>query len=65
MAKKQETKIKMEKTPEVIETSHVIEQPKQKRKEPSYKKAEDGWEIKNKGTGKLIPVSLKYKCLLH
>jgi hypothetical protein len=45
MAKKQETKI------EVEETSQVVEQPKATkatRKEPSYKKSKDGWEIKNR-----------------
>jgi hypothetical protein len=45
MAKKQETKT------EVVETPQVVEQPKETkatRKEPSYKKAEDGWEIKNR-----------------
>jgi hypothetical protein len=43
MAKKQEAKIEMEETPEV-----VAEQPKVARKEPTYKKAEDGWEIKDR-----------------
>ena len=44
MAKKQETK------KEVVteEVTQVVEQPKATRKEPSYKKAEDGWEIKNR-----------------
>ena len=42
MAKKQETK------KEVVteEVTQVVEKPK--RKEPSYKKAEDGWEIKDR-----------------
>ena len=42
MAKKQETK------KEVVteEVTQVVEQPK--RKEPAYKKAEDGWEIKDR-----------------
>ena len=31
-----------------VETAPVVEQPKTKRKEPTYKKAEDGWEIKNR-----------------
>jgi len=44
MAKKQETK------KEIVteEVTQVVEQPKKTRKEPSYKKAEDGWEIKNR-----------------
>ena len=42
MAKKQETK------KEVVteEVTQVVEKPK--RKEPSYRKAEDGWEIKDR-----------------
>ena len=44
MAKKQETK-KETITEEVIE---VVKQKKETRKEPSYKKAEDGWEIKDR-----------------
>ena len=53
MAKKQETK-KVVTTPPVVEQQKVetlvVEQPviNQKRKEPSYKKAEDGWEIKDR-----------------
>ena len=31
-----------------VETAPVVKQPKVTRKEPSYKKAEDGWEIKNR-----------------
>tara|TARA_R100001463_G_scaffold23279_2_gene55898 strand:- start:382 stop:1236 length:855 start_codon:yes stop_codon:yes gene_type:complete len=31
-----------------VETAPVIEQPESKRKEPTYKKLEDGWEIKNR-----------------
>ena len=31
-----------------VETAPVVEQPKVKRKEPTYKKAEDGWEIKDR-----------------
>ena len=42
MAKKQETK-KETITEEVVQ---VVKQPK--RKEPTYKKAEDGWEIKDR-----------------
>ncbi len=44
MAKKQETK----KETTTIETVEVVEQKKVTRKEPSYKKAEDGWEIKDR-----------------
>ena len=33
---------------EVVVKTPPVEQPKIKRKEPSYKKAEDGWEIKNR-----------------
>jgi hypothetical protein len=32
----------------VTETTQVVEKPKPKRKEPIYKKAEDGWEIKDR-----------------
>ena len=57
MAKKQETKKDV-----VVETPQVIEKPK--RKEPSYKKAEDGWEIKDrvyylKGNKKPISRSIR------
>jgi len=53
MAKKQETKKEMEVVNEFkeVESPQVVEQPKETkatRKEPSYKKAEDGWEIKNR-----------------
>jgi hypothetical protein len=52
MAKKQETKNIEVKEPQVqetvVETTPVVEQPKVKRKEPTYKKAEDGWEIKDR-----------------
>ena len=44
MAKKQETK----KETTTVETVGVVEQKKATRKEPSYKKAEDGWEIKDR-----------------
>ena len=52
MAKKKQTKIEVEE-PQVqeevvVKTTPVVEQPKTKRKEPVYKKAEDGWEIKNR-----------------
>ena len=42
------------------EVTQVVEQPKPKRKEPTYKKAEDGWEIKDRVyylTGKKKPLS--------
>ena len=46
MAKKQETK-KVEVEPQVqetvVETATVVKQPKRVRKEPTYKKAGDGW----------------------
>ena len=32
----------------MVETPPVVEQPKTKRKEPTYKKAEDGWEIRDR-----------------
>ena len=52
MANKKETKVEVEK-PQiqeevVMEIPQVVEQPKPKRKEPVYKKAEDGWEIKDR-----------------
>jgi len=53
MAKKQETtKVEVEE-PQVqeevvVETPPVVEQPKAKRTEPIYKKAEDGWEIRDR-----------------
>ena len=52
MAKKQkQTKVEV-KEPQVqevaVETAPVIEQPKVKRKEPTNKKAIDGWEIKDR-----------------
>ena len=46
----------------VVETPQVVEQPK--RKEPTYKKAEDGWEIKNRTyflRNKLKPLSYMIK----
>ena len=52
MAKKQkQTKVEVKESQvqEVaVETAPVVEQPKTKRKEPTYKKAEDGWEIKDR-----------------
>ena len=53
MAKKQETKKVEVEEPQVqeevmVETPPVVEQPKVKRKEPTYKKAKDGWEIKDR-----------------
>ena len=53
MAKKQkQTKVEVEK-PQIqeeiaVQTAPVVEQPKAKRKEPTYKKAGDGWEIKDR-----------------
>jgi len=55
MAKKTQ-KTKVEKTPPVVEQpkvetpveTAVVEKPKKQRKEPTYKKAEDGWEIKDR-----------------
>ena len=53
MAKKQKTKVEVEE-PQVqeevvvVETPQVVEQPKPKRVEPTYKKAGDGWEIKDR-----------------
>ena len=48
MTKKQkQTKSEVEE-PQIQEETVVVEQPKQKRKEPTYKKAEDGWEIKDR-----------------
>ena len=51
MAKKQETKKEVAVETPVVETPPVVKQPKvekPKRIEPIYKKAEDGWEIKNR-----------------
>ena len=51
MTKKQETKIEV-KEPQIqevaVETAPVVEQLKKTRKEPTYKQAEDGWEIKDR-----------------
>ena len=51
MTKKQETKIEV-KEPQIqevaVETASVVEQLKKTRKEPTYKQAEDGWEIKDR-----------------
>ena len=47
-AKKVEVKEPQIQEEVIVETPLVVEQPKVKRKEPSYKKAEDGWEIKNR-----------------
>ena len=51
MAKKQETKVEV-KEPQIqevaVETAPVVEQLKKTRKEPTYKQAEDGWEIKDR-----------------
>ena len=66
MAKKQETKKVEVQEPQieetVVETAPVVKQPK--RKEPSYKKAEDGWEIKDRTyflKNKQKPLSYKIK----
>ena len=53
MAKKQETKKVEVEEPQiqeeaVVEAPPVVEQPKRKRKEPIYKKSEDGWEIRDR-----------------
>jgi hypothetical protein len=53
MSKKQkQTKVEVEKSQiqeeVVVEMPRVVKQPKSQRKEPTYKKAEDGWEIKNR-----------------
>ena len=69
MAKKQETKKVEEKLPQIQEemvtkTTSVVEEPKVIRKEPSYKKAEDGWEIKDRTyflKNKQKPLSYKIK----
>ena len=52
MAKKKQTKVEVEE-PQiqeevVVETPQVVKQPKPKREEPTYKKAGDGWEIKDR-----------------
>ena len=74
MAKKKETKVEVE-TPQVEETivmkEQVVETPqvevkvkKSKRTEPTYKKAEDGWEIKDRIyrlVGKKKPLSRMIK----
>ena len=31
-----------------VKTAPVVEQPKRKRTEPTYKKTEDGWEIRDR-----------------
>ena len=56
MAKKKETNASYQGDPGdehmekvvIEETIEVVEKPKIKRKEPTYKKAEDGWEIKDR-----------------
>jgi len=52
MAKKQKTKIEVEQ-PQIqeeiaVKTAPVVKQPKEQRKKPTYKKLEDGWEIKDR-----------------
>ena len=47
MAKKiEKVEVEEPQVQDVVETPPVVEQPK--RKEPTYKKAEDGWEIKDR-----------------
>ena len=53
MAKKQETKKVEVEQPQIqeeiaVQSAPVVEQPKATRKEPTYKKAGDGWEIKDR-----------------
>ena len=53
MAKKQETKEVEVKEPQIqeeiaVQTAPVVEQPKATRKEPTNKKTNDGWEIKDR-----------------
>ena len=50
MAKKQKVEVEEPQIQEevVVETSPVVEQPKIKRTEPTFKKANDGWEIKDR-----------------
>ena len=52
MSKKQkqtEVEVKEPQVQEVVvEAPQVVKQPKTKREEPTYKKAGDGWEIKNR-----------------
>jgi len=51
MAKKQETKKEVVVETPIVETPPVVKQPKvekPKRIEPSHKKSQDGWEIKNR-----------------
>ena len=53
MAKKKETKVEIEESQQikeevVVKAPPIIEEPKTKRVEPAYKKAEDGWEIKDR-----------------
>jgi hypothetical protein len=70
MAKKQETKKVEVEEPQVqeevvVETPPVVEQPKTKRTEPVYKKAEDGWEIRDRMyrlNGSKKPLSRMIKC---
>jgi len=50
MAKKQKVEVEKPQLKEesVVETAPVVEQPKVKRTEPTYKTASDGWEIKDR-----------------
>ena len=63
MAKKQKTKVEVEE-PQIQEEVQVVEQPKEKRKEPTNKKIDDGWELKSrsyllKGQGKPLSYIIK------
>ena len=63
MAKKQKTKVEVEE-PQIKEEVQVVEQPKEKRKEPTNKKIDDGWELKSrsyllKGQGKPLSYIIK------
>ena len=50
MAKKEKVEVEKPQIKEevVVETPPVVEQPKVKRTEPAFKKANDGWEIKDR-----------------
>jgi len=48
MAKKQKTENVTHVEDTGVNVTQVVEQSKQQRKEPSYKKTGDGWEIKDR-----------------
>jgi hypothetical protein len=61
---KKKTEVEEPQVEAVVETAPVVEQPKAKRKGPTYKKSQDGWEIKNriyrlKGNKKPLSRSIK------